>query len=1602
MGILEFYAATSARAFLGPFGSWAWPALGNTRRSLLPWSISHPTGATACLPRICRFEQIEHRHLLSAVPIQIGAVYFEDSVGADEAGDLFEITWTGGEPGTQLTSLDIDTDKLGDGRDAIDAFFDTASGGWGASGYSGMSIVNHIGIDSVDYSVTDGGTKLSMTFVGFDAGERLVFSIDVDEVGLWNPNPIAEGAEFEASHLVPTFEAEHFYIATDSAMFWDGYNNELAASELALPPDNYMPPSDIPRPDQTAGAFLLIEQEPLPITISGTVFEDIDLDNTLDTIDPVDPGLVGVELKLWALDGAERVVQTTTTNFAGEYRFEGVLPGTYRVAETQPTPYFSIGAIVGTVDGSERGVLWGPNAINQIELYGGEDSVHNDFAEALPGQLSGNVYHDADNDGEFDGTEMGIGGAMVSVQYLPLAGPAPPPDVVYSEPDGSWSVGGLMPGDYRVEEVTPTGYLDGLDAAGTAGGAADNPGDLITGVHLNSGQSGEEYNFGELVPSSISGRVIADGNANGIFDAGDQLLSGVTVHLRDGSGLLLDTMLTDAQGRYSFGGLAPGVYGVEEIQPDGYFDGVDVVGSAGGTLLAPDSIIDVTLVSGTNATDYDFFEILPSSISGRVIADGNANGIFDAGDQLLADVTVQLRDGNGVLLETMQTDSQGAYLFGGLAPGVYGVEELQPDEYFDGVDVRGSAGGTLLAPDSIIDITLVSGTNATEYDFFEILPSSISGRVIVDANGNGAIDSGEAPIAKVTVSLVGEGGDIARSTVTDSKGRYSFTGLAPGVYGVEEAQPDEYFDGADLLGSESGIIVPPDSMSGITLVSGTDATEYDFLELLPQSISGFVYADDDDDGDFDSTEAGIAEVRIELLDGSGQKMGITTITDATGFYRFDGLAPGKTYGVDETQPEDYYDGTDTAGTAGGVAHNPGDSISGAVLTAGVAAEEYNFGELRPASISGRVHGELNGDCIPDPGEPLLAGVTIYLLDASGNRIDSTKTDSLGEYIFRDLEPGIYGVEEIQPEGYLQGVTYVGSEGGVLLSADLILGADLGPGVDGVDYNFCEAVPASISGYVFQDGDVIEIEQGADIPDPATLRDGKLTSDDLRLAGITITLGDGSGAPMLDANGDPITTLTDENGYYEFTNLERGIYTILETQPDVLFDSIDTAGSKGGIAVNPSDEIDPFLLSQLAVDPKDDAIIRIPIAMGDAATSYNFSEVRVAEIPNDIPPIPPNPPNDPPLPPVTRPLFHDPMILKVVYTPSPSALDRSPLWGGGGYTPNRSWHLSIINGGDPRHESDGIRSVDNPASIYFDPASWTGSSLDRAEWTVVSNSGDNPITRFVFGIAEATPLTGDFNGDGVDEVAVFIDGHWFIDLNGNGIWDSGDLWANLGQIGDLPVTGDWDGDGKTDIGIFGMPWPDDDKAIKIEPGLPDAQNQNVGAAKNIPPALDRDAFNVRVMKKSLEGRMRTDVIDHVFRYGSEHDIPIAGDFNGDGVTNIGLYRRGTWYLDTNGDGRWSETDVYVEGFGSAADLPVVGDFDGDGIDQLGIYTAGTWRLDTNNDRKLDDRDEVRHLGGVADKPVVGDFDGDGIDEIAVYRSIQTEADAEGATENRTAE
>ncbi|MCX7428401.1 MAG: fibrinogen-binding protein, partial [Planctomycetia bacterium] len=193
-----------------------------------------------------------------------------------------------------------------------------------------------------------------------------------------------------------------------------------------------------------------------------------------------------------------------------------------------------------------------------------------------------------------------------------------------------------------------------------------------------------------------------------------------------------------------------------------------------------------------------------------------------------------------------------------------------------------------------------------------------------------------------------------------------------------------------------------------------------------------------------------------------------------------------------------------------------------------------------------------------------------------------------------------------------------------------------------------------------------------------------------------------------------------------------------------------------------------------------------------------------------------------------------------------------------------------------------------------------------------------------------------------------------------------------------------GDGKTDIGIFGKAWVGDPRAVVADAGLPDSQNQPTGRYKNLPPDPEEAPAEKRTLKRTSEGNVRADVIDHVFVYGTPGDRAIAGDWNGDGVSTIGVFRNGAWFLDVDGNGRWSDGDEYVE-FGQPGDLPVVGDFNGDGADDLGVYRSGKFILDSDGNRVLDAHDKVYELGGPGDLPVVGDFNGDGTDEIGILRT-----------------
>lgn len=123
------------------------------------------------------------------------------------------------------------------------------------------------------------------------------------------------------------------------------------------------------------------------------------------------------------------------------------------------------------------------------------------------------------------------------------------------------------------------------------------------------------------------------------------------------------------------------------------------------------------------------------------------------------------------------------------------------------------------------------------------------------------------------------------------------------------------------------------------------------------------------------------------------------------------------------------------------------------------------------------------------------------------------------------------------------------------------------------------------------------------------------------------------------------------------------------------------------------------------------------------------------------------------------------------------------------------------------------------------------------------------------------------------------------------------------------------------------------------------------------------------------------------FGAVGDQPVVGDWDGDGIDQIGTFRDGDWRLDADNDGRFDPAVDPLYGFGLPADVAVAGDWNGDGRDEIGVYrpSSGTWYLDANGNGRWDGGllDRVYGFGTSSHLPVVGDWDGDGRDAIGLW-------------------
>lgn len=127
---------------------------------------------------------------------------------------------------------------------------------------------------------------------------------------------------------------------------------------------------------------------------------------------------------------------------------------------------------------------------------------------------------------------------------------------------------------------------------------------------------------------SIAGVSYVDANRNGVMDAGEVGLAGVTIALSgtdiNGAAVSQSTT-TNSSGAYSFANLLPGTYKLTQTQPTGYGSTAVNVGTGAGGSGNGNEINTITLTSGTNATAYNFGDARNPLSKRRFLASSTGN-----------------------------------------------------------------------------------------------------------------------------------------------------------------------------------------------------------------------------------------------------------------------------------------------------------------------------------------------------------------------------------------------------------------------------------------------------------------------------------------------------------------------------------------------------------------------------------------------------------------------------------------------------------------------------------------------------------------------------------------------------------------------------------------------------------------------------------------------------------------------------------------------------------------------------------------------------------------------------------------------------------------
>ena len=702
------------------------------------------------------------------------------------------------------------------------------------------------------------------------------------------------------------------------------------------------------------------------------------------------------------------------------------------------------------------------------------------------GSITGTIYNDTDatwiNDRGIDKPFEGVTVRLLDANGNPVKDSSGADITATTDANGNYTFNRLPLGDYKVEVVPDHATVDGenvslSDYTQTYGyglstkrseagkGKLTTPTISLTTSNANV----SKVDFGFVKPASVGNFVWFDANKDGIQDADEVGVAGVTVTLTDGAGNpVIDLggnpvkpVTTDANGKYEFTNLMPNVdrivanageenYKVTFTVPAGYsattshaaFDGEK---DSNGTESS------VTLTEGQNDETVDFGLVADGKIGDTIFwdVDNNGGSAPSGADKPLAGVKVTLTYKTPAGVEktlTTTTDENGKYSFENLAPGDYKVTvdqdslatacpECTAQSHTPSGDVKASENQTL-SLSSNVTLTPTSMTNEDQdWAFTAAADTAITKAITTpSAEEQDTFDFAPGKEITYTLTLTNNGPSVATGVTASDK-------LPAGVTFVS-AEGDGSYNAETGKWDLSNLTIAKDEVKTITITvritgEGVGSLITNVATITHQdqygdnptnnessasfkggyNLGGTLYRDSDASFSKSDTEARFAGRTIALLDGNGNPIldkdgkPVTTTTDENGNYQFTGLAPGN-YKVSIVDPTT----GDLAGLTNTQAYNGRNATEASVTIGDSSVQGVDFGFVKPATIGDRVWNDQDRNGV-DNGEPGVPGVTVILKDASGNEVARTKTDANGNYRFEGVLPGTYSVSIEVPSGY---------------------------------------------------------------------------------------------------------------------------------------------------------------------------------------------------------------------------------------------------------------------------------------------------------------------------------------------------------------------------------------------------------------------------------------------------------------------------------------------------------------------------------------------------------------------------------------------------------